>query len=147
MLADRRHDAEAAATHRTSPVLTPRIGKPFPSTSGIWLPSDYRTTARSQQFFHAYKFSPGDGEPQDPAPLRDPHRLRGCSAGPGSRGPGARTDQGRGGGQCAGRRGRGPMRKFMTLHRNVRVRIGLAFVHKLIDAMILTFIAIYLASR
>ena len=26
------------------------------------------------------------------------------------------------------------MRKFMTLHRNVRVRIGLAFVHKLIDA-------------
>ena len=39
------------------------------------------------------------------------------------------------------------MRKFMTLHRNVRVRIGLAFVHKLIDAMILTFIAIYLASR
>jgi MFS transporter, DHA1 family, multidrug resistance protein B len=39
------------------------------------------------------------------------------------------------------------MRKFMALHRNVRVRIGLAFVHKLIDAMILTFIAIYLASR
>ena len=39
------------------------------------------------------------------------------------------------------------MRKFMGLHRNVRVRIGLAFVHKLIDAMILTFIAIYLASR
>ena len=39
------------------------------------------------------------------------------------------------------------MKKFMTLHRNVRVRIGLAFVHKLIDAMILTFIAIYLASR
>jgi DHA1 family multidrug resistance protein B-like MFS transporter len=39
------------------------------------------------------------------------------------------------------------MRKFMTLHRNVRVRIGLAFVHKLIDAMILTFIAIYLAAR
>ena len=38
------------------------------------------------------------------------------------------------------------MRKFMALHRNVRVRIGLAFVHKLIDAMILTFIAIYLAS-
>jgi MFS transporter, DHA1 family, multidrug resistance protein B len=39
------------------------------------------------------------------------------------------------------------MKKFMELHRNVRVRIGLAFVHKLIDAMILTFIAIYLASR
>jgi DHA1 family multidrug resistance protein B-like MFS transporter len=39
------------------------------------------------------------------------------------------------------------MRKFMSLHRNVRVRIGLAFVHKLIDAMILTFIAIYLAAR
>ena len=39
------------------------------------------------------------------------------------------------------------MRKFMALHRNVRVRIGLAFVHKLIDAMILTFIAIYLAAR
>ncbi|HET6734967.1 MFS transporter [Mycobacterium sp.] len=39
------------------------------------------------------------------------------------------------------------MKKFMALHRNVRVRIGLAFVHKLIDAMILTFIAIYLASR
>jgi hypothetical protein len=39
------------------------------------------------------------------------------------------------------------MRKFMALHRNVRVRIGLAFVHKLIDAMIFTFIAIYLASR
>jgi len=39
------------------------------------------------------------------------------------------------------------MRKFMALHRNVRVRIGLAFVYKLIDAMILTFIAIYLASR
>lgn len=39
------------------------------------------------------------------------------------------------------------MRKFLALHRNVRVRIGLAFVHKLIDAMILTFIAIYLASR
>ena len=35
----------------------------------------------------------------------------------------------------------------MALHRNVRVRIGLAFVHKLIDAMILTFIAIYLAAR
>jgi DHA1 family multidrug resistance protein B-like MFS transporter len=35
----------------------------------------------------------------------------------------------------------------LALHRNVRVRIGLAFVHKLIDAMILTFIAIYLASR
>ena len=39
------------------------------------------------------------------------------------------------------------MRKFMALHRNVRVRIGLAFVHKLIDAMILTFIAIYLAAH
>jgi DHA1 family multidrug resistance protein B-like MFS transporter len=39
------------------------------------------------------------------------------------------------------------MRKFFALHRNVRTRIGLAFVHKLIDAMILTFIAIYLASR
>jgi DHA1 family multidrug resistance protein B-like MFS transporter len=39
------------------------------------------------------------------------------------------------------------MRKFMALHRNVRLRIGLAFVHKLIDAMILTFIAIYLAAR
>ena len=39
------------------------------------------------------------------------------------------------------------MRKFLSLHRNVRVRIGLAFVHKLIDAMILTFIAIYLASH
>lgn len=35
----------------------------------------------------------------------------------------------------------------MALHRNVQVRIGLAFVHKLIDAMILTFIAIYLAAR
>jgi DHA1 family multidrug resistance protein B-like MFS transporter len=35
----------------------------------------------------------------------------------------------------------------MALHRNVRVRVGLAFVQKLIDAMILTFIAIYLASR
>jgi MFS transporter, DHA1 family, multidrug resistance protein B len=35
----------------------------------------------------------------------------------------------------------------MALHRNVRVRIGLAFVHKLIDAMILTFIAIYLAAQ
>jgi len=39
------------------------------------------------------------------------------------------------------------MKKFMALHRNVRVRIGLAFVHKLIDAMILTFIAIYLAAH
>ena len=39
------------------------------------------------------------------------------------------------------------MRKFMALHRNVRVRIGLALIDKLIDAMILTFIAIYLASR
>ncbi len=39
------------------------------------------------------------------------------------------------------------MKKFLALHRNVRVRIGLAFVHKLIDAMILTYIAIYLASR
>ncbi|MDT5149257.1 MAG: transporter, family, multidrug resistance protein [Mycobacterium sp.] len=38
------------------------------------------------------------------------------------------------------------MKKLMALHRNVRVRIGLAFVHKLIDAMILTFIAIYLAA-
>ena len=47
------------------------------------------------------------------------------AAGPGSRGPGARTDQGRGGGQHAGRGGRGPMRKFTALHRNVRVRIGL----------------------
>jgi MFS transporter, DHA1 family, multidrug resistance protein B len=33
------------------------------------------------------------------------------------------------------------------MDRNVRVRIGLAFVHKLIDAMIVTFIAIYLATR
>lgn len=39
------------------------------------------------------------------------------------------------------------MRTFLALHRNVRVRIGLAFVHKLIDAMILTFIAIYLATH
>ena len=39
------------------------------------------------------------------------------------------------------------MKKFFALHRNVRTRIGLAFVSKLIDAMILTFIAIYLASR
>ena len=39
------------------------------------------------------------------------------------------------------------MRKFFALHRNVRVRIGLAFILKLIDAMILTFIAIYLASH
>jgi DHA1 family multidrug resistance protein B-like MFS transporter len=39
------------------------------------------------------------------------------------------------------------MRAFFALHRNVRVRIGLAFVHKLIDAMILTFIAIYLAAH
>jgi DHA1 family multidrug resistance protein B-like MFS transporter len=39
------------------------------------------------------------------------------------------------------------MRTFFALHRNVRVRIGLAFVHKLIDAMILTFIAIYLAAH
>jgi DHA1 family multidrug resistance protein B-like MFS transporter len=39
------------------------------------------------------------------------------------------------------------MRKFFTLHRNVRIRIGLSFIHKLIDAMILTYIAIYLASR
>lgn len=39
------------------------------------------------------------------------------------------------------------MRSFFALHRNVRVRIGLAFVHKLIDAMILTFIAIYLAAH
>lgn len=38
------------------------------------------------------------------------------------------------------------MRKFFALHRNVRVRLGLAFVLKLIDAMILTFIAIYLAD-
>ena len=39
------------------------------------------------------------------------------------------------------------MKKFMTLHRNVRIRIGLAFIYKMIDAMILTFIAIYLAAR
>jgi DHA1 family multidrug resistance protein B-like MFS transporter len=39
------------------------------------------------------------------------------------------------------------MKKFFALHRNVRTRIGLAFVNKLIDAMILTFIAIYLASK
>lgn len=39
------------------------------------------------------------------------------------------------------------MRKFFALHRNVRIRIGLAFIHKLIDAMILTYIAIYLASH
>lgn len=39
------------------------------------------------------------------------------------------------------------MKKFFALHRNVRTRIALAFVHKLIDAMILTFIAIYLASH
>ncbi|WIY06475.1 MFS transporter [Amycolatopsis mongoliensis] len=39
------------------------------------------------------------------------------------------------------------MRSFFALHRNVRIRIGLAFVHKLIDAMILTFIAIYLAAH
>ncbi|WP_370967426.1 MFS transporter [Amycolatopsis sp. cg9] len=39
------------------------------------------------------------------------------------------------------------MRNFFALHRNVRLRIGLAFVHKLIDAMILTFIAIYLAAH
>jgi MFS transporter, DHA1 family, multidrug resistance protein B len=39
------------------------------------------------------------------------------------------------------------MRKFFALHRNVRTRIGLSFVNKLIDAMILTFIAIYLASK
>ena len=38
------------------------------------------------------------------------------------------------------------MRKFLALHRNVRVRLGLAFILKLIDAMILTFIAIYLAD-
>jgi DHA1 family multidrug resistance protein B-like MFS transporter len=38
------------------------------------------------------------------------------------------------------------MKKFMALHRNVRVRIGLVFVHKLIDAMVLTFIAVNLAS-
>jgi DHA1 family multidrug resistance protein B-like MFS transporter len=38
------------------------------------------------------------------------------------------------------------VRKFFALHRNVRVRIGLAFILKLIDAMILTFIAIYLAD-
>ena len=49
--AGHRHDAEAAAAHRMSPVLTPRIGRPFPSTSGIWHPSDYETTARTQQFF------------------------------------------------------------------------------------------------
>lgn len=39
------------------------------------------------------------------------------------------------------------MKKFFALHRNVRIRIGLSFVHKLIDAMILTFIAIYLAAQ
>jgi DHA1 family multidrug resistance protein B-like MFS transporter len=39
------------------------------------------------------------------------------------------------------------MRKFFSLHRNVRTRIGLAFVGKLIDAMILTYIAIYLAAH
>lgn len=39
------------------------------------------------------------------------------------------------------------MKRFFALHRNVRVRIGLAFVSKLIDAMILTYIAIYLATR
>lgn len=39
------------------------------------------------------------------------------------------------------------MRRFFALHRNVRIRIGLAFVSKLIDAMILTYIAIYLAAR
>lgn len=39
------------------------------------------------------------------------------------------------------------MKKFMTLHRNVRIRLGLAFIYKAIDAMILTFIAIYLAAR
>jgi len=39
------------------------------------------------------------------------------------------------------------MKKFMTLHRNVRIRIGLAFIYKAVDAMILTFIAIYLAAR
>lgn len=39
------------------------------------------------------------------------------------------------------------MKKFFALHRNVRIRIGLSFVSKLIDAMILTFIAIYLAAR
>jgi DHA1 family multidrug resistance protein B-like MFS transporter len=39
------------------------------------------------------------------------------------------------------------MKKFFALHRNVRTRIGLSFVNKLIDAMILTFIAVYLASK
>jgi DHA1 family multidrug resistance protein B-like MFS transporter len=39
------------------------------------------------------------------------------------------------------------MKKFFALHRTVRIRLGLAFVSKLIDAMILTFIAIYLAAR
>jgi MFS transporter, DHA1 family, multidrug resistance protein B len=39
------------------------------------------------------------------------------------------------------------MNKFFALHRTVRIRLGLAFVSKLIDAMILTFIAIYLAAR
>lgn len=39
------------------------------------------------------------------------------------------------------------MRKFFSLHSNVRIRIGLAFVNKLIDAMILTYIAIYLAAH
>jgi MFS transporter, DHA1 family, multidrug resistance protein B len=39
------------------------------------------------------------------------------------------------------------MKRFFALHSNVRIRIGLALVGKLIDAMILTFIAIYLAAR
>jgi MFS transporter, DHA1 family, multidrug resistance protein B len=39
------------------------------------------------------------------------------------------------------------MKRFFALHSNVRIRIGLALVSKLIDAMILTFIAIYLAAR
>lgn len=36
---------------------------------------------------------------------------------------------------------------FLTLHRNVRIRIGVMFVQRLMDAMITTFIAIYLAAR
>lgn len=39
------------------------------------------------------------------------------------------------------------MRKFFSLHRNVRTRIGLSFISKLIDAMILTYIAIYLSAH
>ncbi|HKS46138.1 MAG TPA: MFS transporter [Amycolatopsis sp.] len=36
---------------------------------------------------------------------------------------------------------------FLALHRNVRIRIGVLFVQRLMDTMIATFIAIYLASR